>query len=163
MAPYETPAGLRAALEARLANRGRETGLDLGWLRRRALFERMLVRLELAAPGRWIVKGGMALELRLGDRARSTRDLDLALREAGADGAVVRELLSGCLEADREADRFAFRVAHRRRSRPTTPAGPAGASRWRGAWPDACSRASAWMSSAGSRRSSSPAGCRCRA
>ena len=40
-------------------------------------FERLLVRLELGAPGRWVVKGGMALEMRLGDRARSTRDLDL--------------------------------------------------------------------------------------
>ncbi|MBA3736391.1 MAG: nucleotidyl transferase AbiEii/AbiGii toxin family protein [Actinobacteria bacterium] len=107
---YETPAALRAALEDRLGNRSRETGVDLQRLRRRAAFERLLVRLELGAPRRWIVKGGMALEVRLGDRARSTRDLDLALRGAEADGAGVRELLITCLSVDREEDRFEFFV-----------------------------------------------------
>lgn len=108
---YDTPGALRAGLEARLGNRSRETGVDLERLRRRAAFERLLVRLELAAPGRWIVKGGMALEVRLGDRARSTRDLDLALRNADQDGEVVRELLIECLSADADGDGFDFRVA----------------------------------------------------
>jgi hypothetical protein len=107
---YETPAALRAALEDRLGNRSRETGIDLGRLRRRATFERLLVRLELGAPRQWIVKGGMALEVRLGDRARSTRDLDLALRGAQADDAAVRELLITCLSVDREEDGFEFFV-----------------------------------------------------
>lgn len=107
---YDSPGALRQALETRLGNRSRETGIDLERLRRRAAFERLLVRLELGAPRRWIVKGGMALELRLGDRARSTRDLDLALREAQRDGAAVRELLIDCLSVDREQDGFEFRV-----------------------------------------------------
>lgn len=107
---HDTPAALRAALEARLGNRSRETGVDLERLRRRAAFERLLVRLELGAPGRWIVKGGMALEVRLGDRARSTRDLDLALRDAGHDGEVVRDLLFECLSQDPDGDGFEFRV-----------------------------------------------------
>lgn len=110
MRAYESPTALRSALEHRLANRSRETGTDLDRLRRRAAFERLLVRLELGAPGRWIVKGGMALEVRLGDRARSTRDLDLALRGDAADGAAVRELLIDCLAPDVEGDGFAFRV-----------------------------------------------------
>lgn len=108
--PYDTPAALRAALEDRLGSRSRETGIDLERLRRRAAFERLLVRLELGAPCRWIVKGGMALEVRLGDRARSTRDLDLALRDAGSNGDDVRELLIDCLAVDREEDGFEFRV-----------------------------------------------------
>jgi hypothetical protein len=112
---YETPAALRDALEQRLGSRARETGIDLERLRRRAVFERLLVRLELGAPERWIVKGGMALEVRLGNRARSTRDLDLALRDAGADGDAVRELLINCLSDDREQDGFQFLVG-----RPTT-------------------------------------------
>jgi Nucleotidyl transferase AbiEii toxin, Type IV TA system len=103
---------LRAALEDRLANRSRGTGIDLERLRRRAAFERLLVRLELGAPGRWIVKGGMALEVRLGDRARSTRDLDLALREAAADGGAVRDLLIDCLLADPDSDGFEFRIGN---------------------------------------------------
>lgn len=110
MPPYETPAALRDALEMRLANRARETGVDLERLRRRAAFERLLVRLEIESPGRWIVKGGMALEVRLGDRARSTRDLDLALRDAAEDGEAVREFLIDSLASDREADGFEFRV-----------------------------------------------------
>ncbi len=107
---YESPAALRQALESRLGNRSRESGLDLERLRRRAAFERLLVRLELGAPRRWVVKGGMALEIRLGDRARSTRDLDLALRDARGDGSTVRELLTDCLSVDREGDAFEFRV-----------------------------------------------------
>jgi Nucleotidyl transferase AbiEii toxin, Type IV TA system len=107
---YESPAALRQALETRLGNRSRETGIDLERLRRRAAFERLLVRLELGAPRRWVVKGGMALEIRLGDRARSTRDLDLAVRDAHGDGAAVRELLIDCLSVLREEDGFDFRV-----------------------------------------------------
>lgn len=107
---YESPAALRQALETRLGNRSRESGIDLERLRRRAAFERLLVRLELGAPRRWIVKGGMALEIRLGDRARSTRDLDLALRDVPGDGSAVRELLIDCLSVDREQDGFEFLV-----------------------------------------------------
>lgn len=107
---YESPAALRQALETRLGSRSRESGIDLERLRRRAAFERLLVRLELGAPGRWIVKGGMALELRLGDRARSTRDLDLALRDVQGGGAAVRELLIDCLSVVREEDGFEFLV-----------------------------------------------------
>jgi hypothetical protein len=107
---YESPAALRQALETRLGTRSRESGIDLERLRRRAAFERLLVRLELAAPRRWVVKGGMALEIRLGDRARSTRDLDLALRGPQGDGSTVRELLIACLSVDREHDAFEFRV-----------------------------------------------------
>jgi hypothetical protein len=40
-------------------------------------FDRLLTRLAVVAPDRWILKGGVALDLRLGDRARQTRDLDL--------------------------------------------------------------------------------------
>lgn len=107
---YESPAALRQALETRLGNRSRETGIDLERLRRRAAFERLLVRLELGAPHRWVVKGGMALEIRLGDRARSTRDLDLVLRDAENDGSSVRELLIDCLSVAREDDGFEFLV-----------------------------------------------------
>jgi hypothetical protein len=107
---YESPTALRQALETRLGNRSRETGIDLERLRRRAAFERLLVRLELGAPHRWIVKGGMALEVRLGDRARRTRDLDLALRDTQGDGAQVREFLIECLADDLEDDGFEFLV-----------------------------------------------------
>src|SRR6266545_4044454 len=91
--PYATPAALRAALEARLASGEATTVPGLERLRRRATFERLLIRLEHAMPGQWVLKGGMALEVRLGDRARSTRDL-----------------LIEALAEDPERDGFEFRV-----------------------------------------------------
>jgi hypothetical protein len=107
---YATPGALRAALEARLAWNETAGVPGLERLRRRAVFERLLVRLEHAMPGQWVLKGGMALEVRLGDRARSTRDLDLAVRQAGEDAATVRDHLIEALATDPEGDGFEFRV-----------------------------------------------------
>lgn len=108
--PYETPQALRAALEDRLKNQASETRVDLQRLRRRAVVERLLVRLEDAAPGRWILKGGMALEFRLHDRARATRDLDLALRGDLDDAEEVRDLLIESLANDPDHADFEFAV-----------------------------------------------------
>jgi hypothetical protein len=108
--PYATPGALRAALEARLATGDPTTVPGLERLRRRATFERLLVRLDHAMPGQWVLKGGMALEVRLGDRARSTRDLDLAVRQAGEDAGTIRDHLIEALADDPEGDGFEFRV-----------------------------------------------------
>jgi hypothetical protein len=54
------------ALENRLLARSNETGISLDRLRRRVVFERVVARLQAAEPGRWVIKGGMALEMRLG-------------------------------------------------------------------------------------------------
>jgi Nucleotidyl transferase AbiEii toxin, Type IV TA system len=105
---YAGPAAFRMALEARLAAGARETGVDLNRLRRRVVFERLLVRLDDAQSGRWVLKGGMALEVRWRDRARATRDLDLATRDgaSGADG--LRAVLSEALGHDPHGDWFQF-------------------------------------------------------
>ena len=108
--PYETPGALRAALEARMAAPEGTTVPGLERLRRRAVFERLLIRLDHANPGQWVLKGGMALEVRLGDRARTTRDLDLALRLAADDAASIRDHLIEALADDPEGDGFEFRV-----------------------------------------------------
>ncbi|HZD74627.1 MAG TPA: nucleotidyl transferase AbiEii/AbiGii toxin family protein [Actinomycetota bacterium] len=108
--PYATPGGLRAAIEARLQSHGMAAAIGLDRLRRRVVFERLLVRLEHAMPGQWILKGGMALEVRLGGRARTTRDLDLAMRAAAEDGESVREGLIGAMADDPEGDGFEFRI-----------------------------------------------------
>src|SRR6266545_2733562 len=112
--PYATPGALRAALEARLQSHGTTAVVDLDRLRRRAVFERLLVRLQHAMPGQWVLKGGMALEVRLGDRARTTRDLDLALRQATQDGEAVRERLIEAMADDPEGDGFEFRIGQAR-------------------------------------------------
>jgi hypothetical protein len=76
---YATPGALRAGLEAHLAAEATIRGVDPNRLRRQIAFERLLVRLNGApADPRWVLKGGFALELRLRNRFRATRDLDLA-------------------------------------------------------------------------------------
>lgn len=41
-------------------------------------FDRFLARLAKKEPEAWIVKGGFALQLRLGARARTTKDIDVS-------------------------------------------------------------------------------------
>jgi hypothetical protein len=48
--------------------------------RRRVAYDRLLARLHDAAPGQWLLKGGFALDLRLAERARATRDVDIEWR-----------------------------------------------------------------------------------
>ncbi len=110
---YSSPDAFRTGLEARLLNQSREAGLDLGRLRRRVVFERLLARLARSRVASWVLKGGMALEIRLGDRARGTRDLDLALRDVSPEDAGcewVRSLLVEALTEDPDNDWFEFRV-----------------------------------------------------
>jgi predicted nucleotidyltransferase component of viral defense system len=79
---YASAAAFRTALEARLTAMARgENAPTLVQLRKMVVFDRLLARLLIAAPGRWVLKGGVALELRLGDRARTTKDLDLARQD----------------------------------------------------------------------------------
>ena len=51
--------------------------MDIERLRKRVAFERYLARLFTQDPAPWVLKGGYALEIRLGGRARSTKDIDL--------------------------------------------------------------------------------------
>jgi hypothetical protein len=114
---YASAAALRDALDQRLVEQANETGVDIGRLRRRVVFERLLVRFALAGEGRWVVKGGVAVELRLTDRARTTRDLDLALRGVEVDGLQIRDSLAEALLSNPQQDYFEFRID---RFRPTS-------------------------------------------
>jgi Nucleotidyl transferase AbiEii toxin, Type IV TA system len=103
---YETAEALRMALEQRLNDRSRETGVSIDRLRRRVVFERVVARLAHAEPGKWVLKGGMALEVRLRDRARLTKDIDLGLRDAVSAHAALHERLVDALAVDPFDDRF---------------------------------------------------------
>lgn len=124
---YDSTAALREALETRLATRSRESGVDLQRLRRLVVFERLLVRLVRSGTGPWVLKGGTALEVRFGDRARATKDLDLALQDPTTTGEQCRALLVESLTHDPGGDGFEFRVG------PVTPlrADEAGRPGWR--------------------------------
>jgi Nucleotidyl transferase AbiEii toxin, Type IV TA system len=105
---YESTESLRQALEHRLRERSSATGLQIDRLRRRVLLERIVARLEYAEPGRWVLKGGMALEVRLAERARLTKDIDLAFREDKADAMLIGDRLASALTSDPHNDRFVF-------------------------------------------------------
>jgi len=107
---YETAQALRMALEQRLLSRSTETKVSLERLRRRVLFERIVSRLHAAEPGRWVLKGGMALEVRLQDEARLTKDIDLGLRGDVADAEELRERLVEALATGVDGDDFTLIV-----------------------------------------------------
>jgi hypothetical protein len=112
---YKTADALRTALEHHLGNYSQEMSVSLDRLRRRVLFERTAARLQAAEPGSWIVKGGMALEVRLRDDARLTKDLDLGLRESEFDPDELRERLIDALGEDPDDDRFVMSVGKLKR------------------------------------------------
>lgn len=74
---YESAAAFRTALEQRLRKEAEETGLGLARLRKRVAFELFLRRLVEVAPNRWVLKGALALDLRLDATTRPTKDIDL--------------------------------------------------------------------------------------
>lgn len=77
---YETATAFRRALEDHLKARAGGDGASIARNRKRVVFDRFLARLVEVTAGEWVLKGGFALELRLEDRARSTKDIDLAWR-----------------------------------------------------------------------------------
>ena len=76
---YATPGAFRTALEQRIRTLARADGSAIQRLRKRVTFERFLARLQNTDDSPWFLKGAFALELRLGNRARTTRDLDLGI------------------------------------------------------------------------------------
>lgn len=118
---YRTPVAFRHALEARLKAAERD-GVSVSRLRKRVVFERLLARLQTAAPDAWVLKGGFALELRLGDQARTTKDIDVdwVLNE---DESVVLLLAAAATSLE---DNFEFALE---RSQPGDDL-PGGGQRW---------------------------------
>jgi hypothetical protein len=84
---YATPAAFRAALDQRLKTEGERMGVTSSRLRTRVAFELFLRRLIAVAPGRWVLKGAFALDLRLDVATRPTKDIDLG-RDDSVDAAV---------------------------------------------------------------------------
>jgi len=71
---YESSAAFRRALEDRLRRQSLTSGTPLVRLRKMVAFERFLARLVVAQPRSWVLKGGLALQFYLGERARTTQD-----------------------------------------------------------------------------------------
>lgn len=81
---YRDAVAFRQALQDRLRANAQGDPARLVRDRKRVAFDRLLARLIAVAPGRWLLKGGFALDLRMADRARATKDVDIEWR-VGAD------------------------------------------------------------------------------
>jgi hypothetical protein len=103
---YTDASAFRMALEQRLKDAAGDDGARLARDRKRIAFDRLLARLAATGPDRWLLKGGLALELRLHDRARATKDVDL---EWHADGEEPLDTLIDAAEHD-AGDYFTFQV-----------------------------------------------------
>jgi hypothetical protein len=83
---YASAVAFRVALEDRLKRLAQEENLELQRVWRQAAFDRLLCRLFASPDAPWLLKGGYAMELRL-KTARTTRDIDLALKRLPASKA----------------------------------------------------------------------------
>lgn len=79
---YASAAAFRSALERRLLTASQQTGSSLTRLRKLVVFDRLMARLLVVAPDRWILKGALALDFRFGPAFRTTKDLDLARQDS---------------------------------------------------------------------------------
>jgi hypothetical protein len=85
---YATATAFRRALEDRLQGIAGKENVDLQRLRRQVAFDRLLARLFQASEPQalpWVLKGGYAMELRI-KAARTTKDIDLAMRSVSTSG-----------------------------------------------------------------------------
>ncbi len=89
---YASAGAFRRALEMRLATHARDTGRSMVRKRKEVAFDRLLARLFVVAPERWVLKGALALDYRFSDRARTTKDIDLAT--AGDEASATADVLA---------------------------------------------------------------------
>ncbi|MEZ0396686.1 MAG: nucleotidyl transferase AbiEii/AbiGii toxin family protein [Anaerolineales bacterium] len=94
---YEDSAAFRRALEERLRQQAVTAGTPLARLRKMIAFERFLARLVTAQPDAWVLKGGLALQFRLRERARTTQDIDLLWRQSWPPEDIHHALVTAAL------------------------------------------------------------------
>lgn len=117
---YASAEAFAQALGERLKRQAESEGVDIERLRKRVAFERYLARLFARDPAPWVLKGGYALEIRLGGRTRSTKDMDL-----NVPPPPIEDLLDELQEAAELdlGDFFAFRVGRPRKQQAGAPLG----------------------------------------
>jgi Nucleotidyl transferase AbiEii toxin, Type IV TA system len=102
--PWGDPEATRKGLNARIRNRYPADEIQLRLYE--VAFRRLIARLEVASPGRWVIKGGVALLLRL-DPNRASDDIDLSYIDAMGSNAVALKALERALTVDL-GDFFSF-------------------------------------------------------
>ena len=116
---YESGNAFRRALEDRLKKKSIKSGTPLVRMRKMVAFDRLLARLFSNQPTVWILKGGFALQLRLGDKARTTKDIDMLLLIQHEDAySILRR--AGAIDL---GDWFQFEISKSSRRVPEDPGG----------------------------------------
>lgn len=93
---YKTPASFKTALEQRIRDRAASLRTTVDRERTLLVFDRLLARIAREFGDYMTLKGGFALELRLG-RARATNDVDLRMKGTPA-GILLRLQAAGRLD-----------------------------------------------------------------
>ena len=91
---YKDAAAFRMALDRRIIDDAGGNQLRTVWYRKRIAFDRILARLEIVAPGEFVLKGGLALHYRFGDHARNTYDMDFAVQNIARMREVMHKLVN---------------------------------------------------------------------
>ncbi len=113
---YATAGAFRAALEQRLMTQAQQSGVPLVRLRKLVVFDRLMARLMAAAPDRWMLKGAVALQFRMGPQFRTTKDMDLG-RQDSEDAATADFLAAQFVDL---GDYFTFSIERTGRLDPAT-------------------------------------------
>jgi hypothetical protein len=103
---YASAEAFRMALEERLKAVMHANRVPTTRLRKAAAFDRFLARLAAAAHGRWMLKGALALDLRLDIPTRTTRDIDIGRHDD--EHAATADLVAA--QAADAGDFFSFAV-----------------------------------------------------
>ncbi len=126
---FGSAAAFKASLEAHLKRLAFERGAPFSTLQLKFVIERLLARLFQIADPPWLLKGGIAMDLRFRPRARTTKDVDLAVAST-AEGPPtdfpgdVRDRLQEAADVDL-GDYLSFRVGTPRRELTHAPGGGA--------------------------------------
>src|SRR5262245_23983136 len=126
---FGSAAAFKSSLEAHLRKRAEEQKLPLSTLQLKFVIERLLARLFRNPDPPWLLKGGFAMDLRFRPRARTTKDVDLAVSllpvEDTADlTATLRERLQEAVDQDL-GDYLTFRIGGPKRELTNAPKGGA--------------------------------------
>lgn len=110
---YQSVGAFQQALTQKLQAEVARTQVDANTLRLRLVVQRFLARIFTSPSAPWLLKGGFAMELRLGKKARATRDIDLMIglgvMTVPPTPMGIRDLLAEELATDL-GDRFTFRL-----------------------------------------------------
>src|SRR3990167_5620061 len=120
---FKSAVAFKTSLETRMRARAKESGLPLQTLQLKFVIERLLARLFHTPDVPWLLKGGFAMDLRYRPRARTTKDVDLAVSLTSASVvADLRDRLQAAADIDL-GDYVTFRIGELKSELTNAPKG----------------------------------------